>query len=121
LVLSVALSDRFLAGRLLPVPQVQRAEALSQQVLALTLLGGTRDGLGAALAAEAPWELARQTAAQQVAYQSAQTTANYLAWCIISYTILVSVAGTALVARFTGAGDRRLAIHATNQTLLLAA
>src|SRR5438128_225355 len=54
------------------------------------------------------------------AYQSAQTTANYLAWCITSYTVLVSVGGTALVARFTGAGDRASATHVTNQSLLLA-
>src|SRR5205823_5793336 len=37
-------------------------------------------------------------------YQSAQTTANYMAWFISSYTVLVSVGSTALVARFTGAG-----------------
>src|SRR5262249_40637802 len=54
------------------------------------------------------------------AYQAAQTTANYLAWCITSYTVLVSVGGTALVARFTGAGDRASATHVTNQSLLLA-
>jgi putative MATE family efflux protein len=122
LVLSVGLSDRFLAGRLQPVPLTQRAEAVAQQLLALTRLGngGGQDGLAAVLAAEAPWELARQTSARQVAYQSAQTTANYLAWCITCYTILVSVGGTALVARFTGAGDHRLAIHATNQAVLLA-
>jgi MATE family, multidrug efflux pump len=55
-----------------------------------------------------------------VASQAAQTTAMYLAWLISSYTILVSVGSTALVARFIGAGDRNLAIRATNQSILLA-
>lgn len=57
---------------------------------------------------------------EQIALQAAQTTANYLAWFISSYTVLVSVGSTALVAHAMGAGDRRSAIHATNQSLLLA-
>ena len=40
------------------------------------------------------------------AYQAAQTTANYIAWFLSSCTSLVAVGGTALVARFVGAGDR---------------
>jgi putative MATE family efflux protein len=56
----------------------------------------------------------------QLATQAAQTTANYLAWFISSYTVLVSVGSTALVARFVGAGDHRRAVHVTNQSLLLA-
>jgi putative MATE family efflux protein len=56
-----------------------------------------------------------------VPYQAAQTTANYLAWFISSCSALVSVGATALVARFTGAGDRRGAVHTTNQAVLLAA
>jgi putative MATE family efflux protein len=58
--------------------------------------------------------------AEQVALQAAQTTANYLTWVISSYTVLVSVGSTALVAHLIGAGDRRGAVHATNQSLLLA-
>lgn len=54
------------------------------------------------------------------AFQAAQTTANYLAWFISSYTILVSVGSTALVARFIGAGDQPLALAVTHQALLLA-
>jgi len=57
---------------------------------------------------------------EQIALQAAQTTANYLAWFISSYTVLVSVGSTALVAHTVGAGDRRSAIHVTNQSLLLA-
>jgi putative MATE family efflux protein len=57
---------------------------------------------------------------EQIALQAAQTTANYLAWFISSYTVLISVGSTALVAHAIGAGDRRSAIHATNQSYLLA-
>ncbi len=56
---------------------------------------------------------------EQIALQAAQTTANYLAWFISSYTVLVSVGSTALVAHAIGAGDRRSAIHATNQSISL--
>jgi putative MATE family efflux protein len=57
---------------------------------------------------------------QHVAYQAAQTTANYLNWFISCYTILVSVGSTALVARFVGAGDKARAVRVTNQSMLLA-
>ena len=57
--------------------------------------------------------------ALHVPYQAAQTTANYLAWFIASCSALVSVGSTALVARFTGAGDKSKAIHAANQSILL--
>ncbi|HEY7309385.1 MAG TPA: MATE family efflux transporter [Gemmataceae bacterium] len=56
---------------------------------------------------------------EQIALQAAQTTANYLAWFISSYTVLVGVGSTALVARCVGAGNRRVAVHVTNQSLLL--
>src|SRR5262249_6165619 len=56
----------------------------------------------------------------QVAYQAAQTTAMYLSWFLTSYTVLVSIGSTALVARFIGAGDRDSANRATAQALLLA-
>ena len=58
--------------------------------------------------------------AEQIATQAAQTTANYLAWFLSSCSILVSVGATALVARLLGAGDRRTAVHAANQSILLA-
>src|SRR5262249_46977897 len=57
---------------------------------------------------------------QHVAYQSAQTNAMYLSWSISSCALLLGAGGTALVARFVGAGDRQMAIRATNQCLLLA-
>jgi putative MATE family efflux protein len=54
------------------------------------------------------------------ASQAAQTTAGYIYWFLNSFSVLVSVGGTALVARFIGAGDTRSARHATNQALVLA-
>jgi MATE family, multidrug efflux pump len=61
-----------------------------------------------------------QDATLHVPYQAAQTTANYLAWFISSCSALVSVGSTALVARFVGAGERKNAVHAANQSILLA-
>ncbi|MBO0699406.1 MAG: MATE family efflux transporter [Zavarzinella sp.] len=58
--------------------------------------------------------------AKHIGYQAAQTTANYIAWFISSSTTVVSVGATALVARAVGAGDRNLAVRATNQSILLA-
>jgi putative MATE family efflux protein len=66
-------------------------------------------------------EIAPQVTGRPEAYQAAQTTVNYIAWVISSYIVLVSVGSTALVARFTGAGDRTLAIHTTNQSIVLGA
>jgi putative MATE family efflux protein len=53
-------------------------------------------------------------------YQAALTTAGYLYWFVSSYTVLVSVGSTALVARFVGAQDPALANRATGQSVLLA-
>src|SRR5262249_51848850 len=65
-------------------------------------------------------EVAPDVVGEQVAYQAAQTTAQYLGWFISSYIFLVSVGSTALVAHLTGAGDARRASHAANQSILLA-
>jgi MATE family, multidrug efflux pump len=48
-------------------------------------------------------------------------TAHYVAWFISSYTVLVSVGATALVARCVGARDWLTAHRATHQAILLAA
>jgi putative MATE family efflux protein len=53
-------------------------------------------------------------------YLSALTTAGYLYWFVSSYTVVVSVGSTALVARFVGANDFPMAKHATGQSVLLA-
>lgn len=123
LVMIVGLSDRYLAGHFQAIPAEQAAEAAGHRLIVVGLLGGGHAGGGfhEALAAEASWEAARQLTARQVAFQAAQTTAHYLAWVISSYTVLVSVGSTALVARFVGAGQRAQAIHVTNQSILLGA
>jgi putative MATE family efflux protein len=121
LVLTVNLSDSFLAGHYLPLPAAQQQEALGHHLLALGSLCGPAAGITNALAAEAPFQASQFILAKHITYQSAQTTAHYLAWFITSYTVIVSVGSTAMVARFVGAGDWRSAIHVTNQSLLLAA
>ena len=121
LILTVSLSDRFLAGRF--ASPSERVEAIGHRLTALGLLGAATPGtaLPARVAgAEIPWEMGRLEMARQVSYQAAQTTAAYLAWFISSYTVLVSVGSTALVARFTGAGNHAGAVHAANQSILLA-
>ncbi|MFO0801807.1 MAG: MATE family efflux transporter [Gemmataceae bacterium] len=57
--------------------------------------------------------------AERADYLSALTTAGYLYWFISSYTVIVSVGATALVARFVGAGDWANARRATGQAVLL--
>jgi putative MATE family efflux protein len=122
LILAVGLSDQFLAGYFQPLPFAEQAEALGHQLTAIGIISGngSAPGVGAALAAEGPWELGRQIKARHIAYQSAQTTANYLAWFLSSYCVLVTVGSTALVARFIGAGDREMAVRTTNQSMVLA-
>ena len=51
---------------------------------------------------------------------AARGTARYVAWFISSYTALVSVGATALVARCVGAGDWPTARRAAAQSLVLA-
>ena len=53
-------------------------------------------------------------------FRAALTTAGYLYWFVSSYTVIVAVGATALVARFVGAGDLPLARHATGQAVVLA-
>jgi putative MATE family efflux protein len=123
LTLFVGLSDRFLAGHYQAVPPAQQAEALGQQLLGVGLLGGQTapgGGLGPAVAALVPVDAARQVMSRQAAVLAAQNTALYLGWFVLSYLVLVTVGSTALVARLTGARDRAGAIHAANQSLVLA-
>jgi putative MATE family efflux protein len=121
LVLSVGLSDRVLAGRLQPLPKSDQTEALSNEFMALGLTSSGATGNWAGVfAGEASWVVARQIRARHIAYQAAQTMAIYISWLIASYTVLVSVGSTALVARFVGAGNQRSAIQVTNQSILLA-
>lgn len=55
-----------------------------------------------------------------IAYQSAQTNADYLYWVLSSFCVFVTVGSTALVARFVGAGDHEMAVRTTNQSIILA-
>lgn len=57
---------------------------------------------------------------QGSAAQAAQTTGYYLSWLVSSYTALVGVGSTAMVARFVGAGDRSMAVRVANQSIFLA-
>jgi putative MATE family efflux protein len=121
LIFFVGLSDQFLAGWFPQVPMEQQVQAVGQQLLAVGALGheSFAGGVSAAWSAEAPFQVSRQIMARQVAYQAAQTTANYLAWFISSYAVMVSVGGTALVSRCVGAGEREDANRAANQAVVL--
>lgn len=57
----------------------------------------------------------------QLAIQSAQTTSQYFSWLISSYSVLVSVGSTALLARFFGAGDFRMARSVVNHSMWIGA
>ncbi len=123
LLLTVTLSDRFLAGHLPAVSSEDQANAVGLWLMAETALGPDQAGAGPlpqVVRGLVCWDQARQLMARQAAVQAAQTTANYLVWFISSYTVLVSVGSTALVARFIGAGERGRAIQVTHQSLLLA-
>jgi putative MATE family efflux protein len=54
------------------------------------------------------------------AHKAALTTANYLYWFISCYSVVVAAGATALVGRFIGGNDPKLANHAAGQSILLA-
>ena len=116
LIFSVGLSDRFLTGRLQTIAPTERTEVIAHHLLALGSISG--QGPVAALANVGMHH--EPYLARQASFQAAQTTAHYLAWFITCYNVLVSVGSTALVARFTGAGDHASAVAVTHQSLLLA-
>lgn len=118
LILVVGLSDQFLAGHFQPIPLPDRVEAVGHELLAVGQFSSAT--LAAPLTAQTSLASAQAIMARHIAYQSAQTTGNYLAWFVSSYTVLVSVGSTALVSRFVGARDWANAIHATSQSILLA-
>ncbi|WP_439624807.1 MATE family efflux transporter [Gemmata sp.] len=59
--------------------------------------------------------------ADRKTYLAALNTAGYLYWFVSSYTVVVSVGATALVARFVGARDFALAHRVTGQAIMLGA
>ena len=100
-------------GTALPLPSWRLVIALSMPVLA-------QQGLAFAVLLSDRWLAGHLVVADQAAVLAAQTTAHYLSWFIYCYNVLVTVGSTALVARSVGAGDHRLAVEATHQSLLLA-
>lgn len=122
LLLAVSLTDRWLAGNLKAEDTAElQAHVVGQRMQAVGALAGAMNGAGllGALAAETHWESARTLRPSPVAYQAAQTTAIYLGWLINSFTVLVTVGSTALVARFVGAGQSHDAVRVTNQSIVL--
>lgn len=97
--LIVTLSDTFIAGRLETAPGAPPSDAPPSDP-----------------SAQRPSD----SKSVQPSVQAARTNAHYLTWAISSFTILVTVGSTALVARFVGAGDRELARDVMHQSILLA-
>jgi putative MATE family efflux protein len=89
-------------------------------VIALALPALAHQGLAFAILFSDVYLVGKLQVADQASVQAARTTAHYLAWFISCYNVLVTVGSTALVARCIGAGDRKLAIEVTHQSILLA-
>jgi len=53
------------------------------------------------------------------AYKAAMALMSYMMWLVPSMFAAAAIGATALVARFTGAGDRQHASHVANQALLV--
>jgi len=117
LIFIVNQSDRFLGGHLRVIAPAEQAGLLGQLIGASS---SGRDALVHLANLHTALDAARLVSARQISFQAAQTTAHYVAWFIQCYSVLVSVGSTALVARFTGAGDKQMAIDVTHQSLLLA-
>lgn len=101
-----------------PIPRLaRRVLGLAWPVLALQLLVMTVDLSDRFLVGHVPG--AGPEVAQSML--AAQGTAHYIAWFIGSYTVLVTVGATAVVAWSVGAGEYGTAARATHQALILAA
>jgi len=116
--LAVNLSDRLLAGRFLRLSPEQLQEAERHEAAAAAMMDEV--SLSGTLAAERHASAAAAIRQLPITYQSALTTAGYLTWFISSFSVLVTVGATAVVARHTGAKDLPGAIRAAKQSLLLA-
>jgi putative MATE family efflux protein len=99
-----------------PTGLARRVFQLAWPVLALNALVLAVDHSDRYLVGNLP---ATEADAKQ-SMMAAQTTAHYVAWFISSYTVLVSVGATAVVARCIGAGDPLTANRATHQAIILA-
>jgi putative MATE family efflux protein len=100
-----------------------RRPSMTRQVLALAIPVLIQQLLILAVGLSDRWlagHLPADSPEEHAAYQAAQGTAIYLGWFISSYTVLVSVGASAVVARCVGAGDRGGANRAVHQALALA-
>jgi putative MATE family efflux protein len=106
-----------------PTTPAHLSRPLARQVLALALPALAQQYLHLVVQLSDQFLAGRFPLADESArdrYLSALNTAGYLYWFVSSYTVLVSVGSTALVARFVGAKDWAMARHATGQSVLLA-
>ena len=117
-VCEAALPDRKIAAaepeaRPLPLPSWRVVLALAMPVLA-------QQGLNFAVIISDGYLAGRIAETAPGAAQAAQANAHYLAWAITCYSLFVTVGSTALVSRFVGAQDHKLAVAVTHQSLLVA-
>jgi putative MATE family efflux protein len=106
-----------------PIPTLDRHRPMARRVIALALPVLLQQIIIVTVSLSDRWlagTIPVETEDAHAALQAAQTTANYLAWFVSSYTVLVSAGASAVVARCIGAGERNAAIRATHQALLLA-
>lgn len=121
LIMTLQLSDRYLAGNYQAVSKEEQLEAAGHKLLAIGQFANPTASSAATVVTSLPgWQAGELIMSRQAAIQAAQTNAFYFGWFISSATILVTVGSTALVARSVGAMDMASAIHFTNQSIFLA-
>lgn len=106
-----------------PTPVLDRSRPLSRLVLGLALPVLAQQFLVLLVTLSDRYlagHLLEATGSEQASFQAAQTTANYLAWFVASYTVMVSAGASAVVARCIGADDRAAANRAVHQAFVLA-
>lgn len=104
-------------------PPDRLARPLWRQVLALALPALAQQYLHLVVSLSDQYLAGRFPLAdpdRRAVYLSALTTAGYLYWFVSSYTVIVTVGCTALVARLVGANDWATANRAAGQGILLA-
>lgn len=110
-------NDALLADRL-EAPVADAAPAAWRSVLRLAWPVAVQNSLIAVVSLYDRWLVSWLPGG--AAASAAQTTATYLAWFLLSYTMLVTVGSATLVAYLVGAGDRRTARQVLHQSLGLA-
>ncbi len=122
LVLTIQISDRFLAGNYQAVPREHQIKALGHHLNAVGQIGqaASGNGLAGVVSAQVPLATSAKIMSKQAAIQAAQTNAFYFGWFLNSSAILVTVGSQALVARSIGARKIPEAVHYTNQAMFMA-